>query len=127
MPNANYYQRGPEWERPVHFEFFEPGGTLGFSINGGVRIHGSASRVLPQKSLRFYARSEYDAQNEINYDIFREASKSGNEEAVYSHKRLILHNGGQEFYKTFFKDIMLQSLIEMQISIPSHTVPLLYS
>ncbi|MGI6538907.1 MAG: CotH kinase family protein [Caldicoprobacterales bacterium] len=112
MPNANYYQRGPEWERPVHFEFFEPGGTLGFSINGGVRIHGSASRVLPQKSLRFYARSEYDAQNEINYDIFREASKSGNEEAVYSHKRLILHNGGQEFYKTFFKDIMLQSLIE---------------
>ena len=110
VPNANYFQRGREWERPAHISFFEPNGAAGFSLNGGIRIHGSASRVLPQKSLKFYARGEYDAQNIINYDVFQEAEKSGKTEANY--KTLILRNGGQEFYKTIIKDMMLQSLME---------------
>ncbi|HCS73528.1 MAG TPA: hypothetical protein DIW17_06605, partial [Clostridiales bacterium] len=110
VPNANYYQRGREWERPAHISFFEPNGAAGFSLNGGIRIHGSASRVLPQKSLKFYARGEYDAQNIINYDVFQGAEKSGKTETNY--KTLILRNGGQEFYKTIIKDMMLQSLME---------------
>lgn len=110
-PNANYHQRGREWERPVHIEFFEPGGIPGFSINGGVRIHGMGTRVLPQKSLRLYTRMDYDTENTINYNIFPGLTKPGSDEPLESFRRLILRNGGQDFYKHIFRDAALQSLI----------------
>jgi hypothetical protein len=45
---------GKEWERPIHVEFFEKDGTLGFSHDSGVRIHGGWSRKYPQKTFRLY-------------------------------------------------------------------------
>ena len=56
---TNYLQRGRAWEREVHVAFFDQEGQLNLTQNAGVRIHGSASRSLPQKSLRLYARGEY--------------------------------------------------------------------
>ncbi len=111
-PNANYHQRGRDWERPVFVEFFEPGGQLGFSINAGIRIHGSGTKVLPQKSLRLYARKDYDIRDSFAYDIFQGAKKTGTDESLTDFKRLVLRNGGQDFYRTIFKDMFLQSLIE---------------
>jgi len=111
-PNANYHQRGREWERPAFIEFFEPNGKLGFSLNAGIRIHGSGTRVLPQKSLRLYARKDYDIQNSFSYDIFQGLTKMVSDEPLVDFKRLILRTGGQDFYRTIFKDMMLQSLIE---------------
>lgn len=111
-PNANYHQRGREWERPAFIEFFEPTGKLGFSLNAGVRIHGSGTKVLPQKSLRLYARKDYDIRDSFSYDIFSGATKTGTDELLADFRRLILRNGGQDFYRTIFKDMMLQSLIE---------------
>jgi hypothetical protein len=61
------------WERPVSLEFYESDGSLGFTQNLGVRIHGGASRYRPQKSLRFYASTAYDQQGIINYAIFPES------------------------------------------------------
>jgi hypothetical protein len=57
-PHANYFQRGEEWEREASIEWFDDGRQI-FQQDIGVRIHGGGSRVLPQKSLRLYARSDY--------------------------------------------------------------------
>ena len=45
---ANFWRN---WERPVHVEFFEPDGRLGFAQDMGMKIHGGHSRAAAQKSL----------------------------------------------------------------------------
>lgn len=56
---GNYFERGREWEKPVHIEYFEADGDLAFIQDGGLRIHGQYSRRAAQKSLRLYARNDY--------------------------------------------------------------------
>ncbi len=57
--DANYFQYGREWERPVHIDMFDSDGSLMLSQNGGVRVQGGWTRGNAQKSLRLYARYEY--------------------------------------------------------------------
>ena len=33
---GNYFQRGNLWERPVHIEYFEKDGSLGFAQDAGI-------------------------------------------------------------------------------------------
>jgi CotH protein/lamin tail-like protein/type IX secretion system substrate protein len=65
---ANFNQRGREWERPIHIEYFDEKGNVGFAQNAGIRIHGSSTRYAPQKSLRIYARNEY-GKKFFNYKL----------------------------------------------------------
>jgi hypothetical protein len=99
---GNYHERGDDWERPVHIEFFETDGRMALSQNIGIRIHGSGGRALPEKALRLYARSEY-GQNIFNYQIFPEREKN-------DYKRLLLRNSGQDFLWTLFADALIQDL-----------------
>ncbi len=128
--SGNYNERGPEWERPAHFTFFdhpasapslqhsqsysmstrENDPVFGFSQNVGVRIHGGATRRYPQKSLRIYARSEYDWRPEMNWPIFPGHRKAGSDEPLETWKRLILRSSGDDWFHTMFKDAMVQSL-----------------
>ncbi len=103
-PHANYFQRGEEWEREVSLEWFE-GGQRVFQQDIGVRIHGGGSRVMPQKSLRLYARSDY-GQTHIRHQVFPE-------EPYSEFKRLILRNSGQDFFRrtTMFRDAFMQQLV----------------
>ncbi|OQX76000.1 MAG: hypothetical protein B6D64_10645 [Bacteroidetes bacterium 4484_276] len=73
-------------EKPIHFEYFTASGEPGFNIDLGVKIHSPDSRQ--QKSLRFYARSQY-GDNEIDYKIFDDID-------ITTFKRLILRNGGND-------------------------------
>ena len=54
----NYGQKGKEWERLCHVEFYEPDNT-GINQQAGLRVHGGYSRNGMQKGLRLYARKEY--------------------------------------------------------------------
>jgi len=103
-PNANYFERGPEWEVEASLEWFEEGGRL-FQQDIGVRIHGGGSRVMPQKSLRLYARSDY-GQTHFRHQVFPE-------EPYSEFKRLILRNSGQDFFRhgTMFRDAFMQRLV----------------
>lgn len=56
---GNYFQRGDLWERPIHIEYFEKDGSLGFAQNAGMRIHGGKTRQGAQKSFKLYARDDY--------------------------------------------------------------------
>ncbi|TVQ04796.1 MAG: T9SS C-terminal target domain-containing protein [Balneolaceae bacterium] len=101
-PNANYHQRGIEWERPASIELIE-NGTV-HQQNIGIRIHGGGSRVLPQKSFRLYSRSDY-GESRFRYDMFQDGETGYN--------RLILRNSGQDFYQrpTMFIDALSQALV----------------
>ncbi|MEP6795276.1 MAG: lamin tail domain-containing protein, partial [Saprospiraceae bacterium] len=49
----------PTWEYPIHLEFYEPDGLLGFHHDAGVQIGGENAWILPQKLLNIYSRSQY--------------------------------------------------------------------
>lgn len=116
---ANPEEKGREWERPAHFEYFLPEGTRELSMNVGVRINGAYSRRFEMKSFRLYARSEYDTQKNFKYDFFSESlipatEKNGEKKNIEKFKRLLLRGGGNEsdaWETTFFRDILIQSLM----------------
>ena len=65
---GNFFQRGSQWERPAHINYFNEAGTLEFEQNAGIRIHGFKTRNKAQKSLRLYARNEY-GEKYFNYPL----------------------------------------------------------
>ena len=105
---ANFWE---DWERPIHIEFFEPDGTLGFAQDAGVKIFGGWSRAMAQKSLSIFARSEY-GNNEINYQIFPDKN-------IDSFKSIVLRNSGNDWYSgenwssnSMFRDGMQTRLMD---------------
>ena len=99
----NFSQRGKDWERPAHFEYFDPKGALLIDQDIDIRIHGSGSRAAPQKSLRLYARSEYGAE-EFQYPFFEDKPD------LNSFKTLILGNV-RDASGTLFKDELCHHLV----------------
>ncbi|WP_164682413.1 CotH kinase family protein [Cyclonatronum proteinivorum] len=100
--SGNYFQRGEEWERMTHMEFFEKDGTYGFAQNAGMRIHGNFSRAYPRKSFRMYSRSEY-GESRFEYKIFEE-------QPVQRFNRLIFRISGQDFRRSMFRDALAHRL-----------------
>lgn len=69
--NQNYLNRGDAWERPVQMEYYEADGELAFTQQLGMRIHGGSTRHAPIKSLRFYARTDYDfTRDHVQHQFF---------------------------------------------------------
>ncbi|TVR52193.1 MAG: hypothetical protein EA425_05365 [Puniceicoccaceae bacterium] len=100
---ANYRQRGREWEKIVHVEFFGPDGRLWLSQAAGARIHGGATRSFAQKSLRLYARQDY------NESRFRHPLFAGLEDDMFN--RLLLRNAGNDWVRTLFRDAAIQASV----------------
>lgn len=110
VTTANYTQRGDVWERPVHFELFEPHGGLLFSQNLGMRIHGGSSRKNPNKSFRLYARGQYDLENRMNYSFFPDAVKPSGGGPVDTYNRLLLRADGN--LREYLNDIVACRVLE---------------
>ena len=108
---GNYTQRGINWERPVHVEFFEPGGVFGFSLNMGARIHGGITRSWPQKTLRLYARSSYQAPGMIEYPLFPGLTANGTGKPLEKFKRILLRNAGNHWSVDYMADALMHELI----------------
>ncbi len=108
---ANYKLYGEEWERPIHIEFFDVNGDLGFSQNASVRIHGVTSRERPQKSLRIYAQDANSQNETINYELFPGLTNPITGDPVNSFKTIVLRNGGSDWASTLFRDAFMQSLV----------------
>src|SRR5699024_11829464 len=110
--DENATNRGSDWERPVHLDFFEADGNLALEQELGVRIHGGFTRSFNQKSLRLYAKSEYDSNEYMSYDFFNGLGRMNGKGSVKEFKRLILRNSGNDWNQTMFNDALMQSLIE---------------
>ncbi len=109
-PPANYNQKGKEWERACHIDFFEPDGTLAVSQDCGMRTQGAYSRADYQKSFRFYAREEYGEKN-FKYEFFDNAyQENGSGKKLKKFKKLVVRNGGNDTNYAKFKDSYIQSL-----------------
>ena len=100
--SGNYHMRGKNWERKVFIQYFNRNGVLEFEQNIGMRIHGGIARRNPQKSLRFYARSEY-GESEINLPLL--AEKGVNRFILESMQE---SGGGQ----ALIEDVVAQELVK---------------
>ncbi len=111
--NENYENTGKEWERPVHIEFFEKDGTLGFSQYSGLRINGGWSRKNVQKSFRLYADHGYDDNDNFEYEVFPGLKKKASGKKLDKFDTLILRNAGNDgtWTGTMFRDILTQGLV----------------
>lgn len=104
---ANYTQRGIEWEREALFQIFDSQGNLVLSKLGGIRTHGNFSRAALPRSLNLYAREEYDGQDSFNLDLF------GND---YHPQRITLAAGGNQAKNQFPDYMMTQMTSDLNFS-----------
>lgn len=95
---GNYYQRGVEWERPIHIEFYANSNNVGFRQYAGIRTHGGNGRRHPQKGLRLYARSEYGSSH-FNYPVFEDRPMN-------AYKRLVLKAFASSWSQTGVEDYL---------------------
>ena len=112
---GNYELSGLKSERPANFEFFKPNGQQVLSQEIGIRTRGEWIRNLGQKALTVYARSEYDLENNFNYNFFKSLKKPGTQETLDEFKRIILRNNGNEWGipgNTMCRDGLVQSLFD---------------
>lgn len=111
--DANYKQKGKEWERNTHIDYFESNGTettCELQQDCGIRVQGNYSRSDYQKSFRLYARDEYGKKN-FKYGFWDNAKDdAGN--TIKKYKKIVLRNGGNCAFTTKFSDSYWQSLIE---------------
>lgn len=109
-----------DWERPVSLEFFEFDKSLAFKVNTGVKINGGCSRLYPEKSLAFLFRGEY-GNDKLRYRLF-------NDIPVYEYNNFILRSSGQDWWRTMFRDAMVQTLIEqgMQLDYQDYRPSILF-
>lgn len=111
---ANYNQRGSEWEREAHVDFFEfnsEGATNVITQDCGIRIQGNYSRSDVQKSFRLYAKSEYGA-SKFDYPVFGEDLTSTSGESIDSFDTFVLRAGGNCALTSKFNDTYWQTIVQ---------------
>lgn len=97
----NMFQSGSAWERPGTIEFFESDGSLAFTGNVGLRLHGNTTRSRPRKAIRVYARNP----TSFAYQIYPD-------KPLARFDTFILRNGGNDWGQGVMRDLYAQSLIE---------------
>ncbi len=112
--DANYKQKGREWEREAAITLFEAtpeGMEAVLTQNCGIRVQGNYSRSDIQKGLRIYARTDY-GENNFDYAVFGEDYLNVNGEVMDKYDTLVLRNGGNCAFTAKFNDTYWQSLVE---------------
>lgn len=98
---ANFWE---DWERPIHFSFYEHDGSASVQFNAGVKIFGGWSRGQNgQRSLSFFARGQY-GDSKFEHSFFDNITY--NEFEAFT-----LRNSGQDWLRSSMKDIMITSLM----------------
>ena len=106
----NYKQRGRESERVVSIEAFSADGELLFSQFSGVRVFGGGSREFAIKSLKLFARKEYqEGKGTFETTVFGSMTVDG-EEPIEKYDKLVLRAGGDDFQRGFIRDELAQRL-----------------
>jgi len=98
---ANFWQ---DWEKPIHFEFFEPLDSQKVSVEAGVKVFGNWSRAFDQKSLAIYLRGSYGF-NKMKYQFF-----PGNKTDNFAN--IVLRNGGNDFTYSLVRDRYMSEMLK---------------
>jgi parallel beta-helix repeat protein len=99
----------PTWEYPIHLEFYEPDGLLGFHHDAGVQIGGENAWILPQKMLNIYSRKQYGSGH-FDYQLYPNNPKN-------RFGDIILRCSGNDWSNTLFRDGMMQGLIKQEADV----------
>ncbi len=91
-----------DWERPIHFEYFDKNQILQLSQDAGVKITGTCSRTNAMKSLRIIARKEY-GDNRLRYKFF-------DKKDIDKFKSIVLRNAGNDFNRTMIRDALITGI-----------------
>lgn len=112
--DANYKQKGREWEREASVSFME------FSADGrseevisqkcGIRIQGNYSRSDAVKGFRLYARTDYGEKN-FKYPVLGSECTDDSGQVIDKFDTLVLRNGGNCAFTTKFSDTYWQSML----------------
>lgn len=105
--DANYTQRGIEWEREALFQIFDSQGNQVLSKLGGIRTHGGFTRAALPRSLNLYTREKYDGQEKFDLDLFGTG---------YKPKRVTLASGGNQALNQFPDYMMTQMTRELNFA-----------
>lgn len=98
--NANSYNHGIEWERPVDIQIFSTERDVLLRQSCGVRIQGGSSRAYLPKSLNLYARDNYSLATRFYTDLFGTG---------YMADTVTLTAGGQDAIVKF-RDMLVSTL-----------------
>lgn len=112
--NANYKQKGSDWERAAHIDYIESDGVkteCRLQQDCGIRIQGNYSRSDMQKGLRLYARADYGNKN-FKYAFFGDELKDSDGNTIKKFKKLTLRNGGNAAFLAKYNDAYWQSLLK---------------
>jgi len=101
-PGNNYSQRGPEWERPVHVEFYETDNALAFAQDADIKIHGNTSQNFPIKGLDLDGTGG-QGQTPFRYPIFPDRSRT-------EFEHILLRPSGHDYDRAIMRDEFMQSL-----------------
>lgn len=99
--DANYHQRGRDYERPAHIEVFTEDRSALLSSPCGIRVHGNMSRAFLPKSLNVYARRAYSGS-----DVFSPSPIPGGQ--TLPSKCMLFAGGNDNCF--LLKDAMVQQL-----------------
>lgn len=88
----NYWQ---EWERAIHFEYFDINKTQKYEQDAGAKILGGWTRMLPVKSLQIRA-----LDGKFKYPFFTEPNKSH----IKEFETFTLRSGGNDYESTLLRD-----------------------
>ena len=108
----NFKQEGRNWERSAKLILFQKNEEVEVR-EVGIRIHGHATRELPQKSLKLYSRPEYDQA--LLPDIL-----TGFDGTSQPYSRLLLRSFhsdhvGTEFRDFGFRDDVIMSIVGQEL------------
>lgn len=113
--HPNFKEKGKDWERSCHIDYFESDGTetsLELAQDCGIRIQGNYSRENIQKSFRLFAREDYGTKN-FKYPFFSGLTNAEGE-TMKKFKTLVLRNGGNDSFNYKYKDNFIQSFLHEQ-------------
>lgn len=94
---ANFWQ---DWERPAHIQYFNNENENLWQQDIGIKIHGNYTRMFPQKSFGFYAKSKY-GHSRFNHTI-------PGKDYITNPKRFQLRNAGNDNEHAHFRDLLVQ-------------------
>lgn len=124
----NYELRGRENEKPIHLDVWNPDGELIISQECGLRIYGAYSRRNYLKSVKLFARKEYDAEHKtFKYNFFDTKKLDGSGESIKKYKKLVLRNSGNDYQFAWIRDELNQTLaIQAGFDIYESVAPAVY-
>lgn len=98
---GNFYRRGATNEKVGNFTYFVNGAEV-VNQDVGIRTRGGNSCAYPSKAMNIYARAEL-GDGSLSYKFFNDLTDS-------SFSRIMLRNGGGDFYGTMFRDELNQTV-----------------